>query len=213
MIINKGYEDNSLTYIFETADGLRKEYRAADLFNSIRDIEKMALRTLSRNSRILDVGAGAGRISVYLQNQGFDVTALEKSSVICDILKRRNVKKIVNTDIFEYFPNERYDVVLFFYAWSILGKAKDSIDEIFNLLEKRLLYKNGIVMFIFRDYFPNNSIFMERRFIFNNQESFWFRTYSFDADKIMSIGIRLGWLAIKYHRDSSNQYFLVMARK
>ncbi len=212
MIINEGYKDNSLTYIFETTEGLRKEYRVVDLFNTIRDIEKTALRILPRNSRILDVGAGAGRISVYLQKEGFDVTALEKSRVICDILKRRGVRKIVNADIFEYSPGERYDVVLFFYAWSILGKTKDSIEKVFVLLNDRLLHKDGLVFFVFKDYFFSGSVFMKRRFIFKGQKSFWFKTYIFDSEKLVSVGQRYGWCVKYYYKDSAKQYYLIMGK-
>lgn len=211
-IIVSGNKDNTLTYTFETAQGLKKECCISDLFKSIGDIEKKALTRLSKNNKILDVGAGGGRISFYLQTQGFDVTVLEKSNVICDILKKRNLIKVVNADIFKYFPTEKYDTILFFHTWSILGKSKDSIDKIFSLLERRLINRNGNVLFVFKDYFPEKGNFMTRRFVFNNQKSFWFKTHFFDSKKIILIGEKLGWSIKEFQMDDLKQYYIIMTK-
>ncbi len=43
--------------------------------------------------KILDVGAGAGRVSLYLQKRGFDVTAIDSSPYAIKVCKKRGVKK------------------------------------------------------------------------------------------------------------------------
>lgn len=211
-IVDSGYKDSALTYIYETAEGFKKEYPVVGLFDSVRNIEKRALDYLSKNSKVLDAGAGAGRISTYLQNKGFHVIALEKSKTICDILKKRNLKRVVNGDIFKYNPLEKYDTVLLFYTWSILGKSKGSINEVFTSLNKKLLKKNGNVIFVFRKQSLGKSPFIKRRFIFNNQKSLWFKSYSFSPEKIISIGKTKGWLVECFYVNDSNHYFLIMKR-
>jgi len=212
-IINLGYKDTALTYIFETSQGIKKVCYVSDLFNNIRNTEKAALNHLKKKSKILDVGAGAGRISLYLQKNKFNVTALEKSKVICDILKKRGLKKIVNADIFRYFPHEKYDTAFFFNTWSILGRDRNSIDRIFTLLKNRLLNKESSIFFVFKSPFVVKDNLIRRRFIFNNQKSFWFKSYFFDSKKIISIGENHGWRVKEFYVDNTTQYFLIMKNR
>ena len=43
--------------------------------------------------RVLDVGCGAGRHALYLQNKGFDVTGIDISSLAIKVCKLRGLKK------------------------------------------------------------------------------------------------------------------------
>src|SRR5690554_7956657 len=58
------------------------------------------------DGKVLDIGAGVGSHSLYLQDAGFDVTALELSASACEIMKKRGVKMVINKNIFEY-QNEK----------------------------------------------------------------------------------------------------------
>ena len=212
-IITSGYEDKSLTYIFETAGGFKREYCVADLFDRIEGTEIEALSCIAKGDRLLDAGAGGGRISSYLQARAFYVTALEKSRAACGILKKRGLKNVVNDDIFRYIPVRKYDAVLFFHAWSILGKDKDSISTIFHLLEKRLLNKNGRVFFAFKDCLLREGNPLKRRFVFKKQKGPWFKTHFFDSDKIITAGKKHGWFVQRFRIDALRQYSLIMARQ
>jgi 2-polyprenyl-3-methyl-5-hydroxy-6-metoxy-1,4-benzoquinol methylase len=64
--------------------------------------------------RVLDIGCGAGRHSLYLQQKGFDVTAIDKSPgaiEVCQLrgLKNTMVRPIANVD--EFAPNS-FDTIL-----------------------------------------------------------------------------------------------------
>jgi cyclopropane fatty-acyl-phospholipid synthase-like methyltransferase len=212
-IINLGYKNTALTYIFETSQGIKNVCHVSDLFTNIRHTEKIALNHLKKRSKIIDIGAGAGRISLYLQKNKFNITALEKSKVICDILEKRGLKKVVNADIFKYFPREKYDTAFFFDTWSILGRDRNSIDRIFTLLKNRLLNKENSIFFVFQSPFITKDSIIRRRFIFNDQESFWFKSYFFDSKKLISIGENHGWRVKKLYVDSTKGYFLIMKNR
>jgi SAM-dependent methyltransferase len=52
-------------------------------------VEREAFRQL--RGRILDVGAGAGRVSLYLQKRGHDVVAIDNSPLAVRVCKKRGV--------------------------------------------------------------------------------------------------------------------------
>jgi len=79
-------------------------------FDQMPDIEQKAL--LLCKGRILDIGAGSGSHSLYLQNEGLNVTALDISKNACKCCSERSIKSIVNADIFIYSPKEKFDTLL-----------------------------------------------------------------------------------------------------
>ncbi len=61
--------------------------------------------------RILDVGAGTGVHSLFLQEWGLDVTAVEIVPEAAEILRRRGVRQVLEGDLFE-LDLARFDTVL-----------------------------------------------------------------------------------------------------
>ncbi len=45
------------------------------------------------NGRVLDVGCGAGRVALYLQEKGLEVLGIDNSPLAIDVCKRRGLKK------------------------------------------------------------------------------------------------------------------------
>lgn len=60
-----------------------------DLFASNADIPFYLQYTKKQGSPVLDVGAGAGRVTLALAREGFEVTALEKSPSMLGEMRRR----------------------------------------------------------------------------------------------------------------------------
>ncbi|MFA8298811.1 MAG: class I SAM-dependent methyltransferase [Hyphomicrobiales bacterium] len=79
-------------------------------YDDMPEIEKKALQ-LSKG-HILDVGAGSGCHSLFLQNASKDVTAIDVSPYSVDVMKSRGVAKAWNTDFYD-IQNEKYDTLLF----------------------------------------------------------------------------------------------------
>ncbi|MFW5851090.1 MAG: class I SAM-dependent methyltransferase [Bacteroidota bacterium] len=74
------------------------------------EIEKCALH--NAYGKVLDVGAGTGSHSLYLQENGYDVTALDISPLACEVMNRRGVRSVVCQDFFSY-SGQRFDTLLF----------------------------------------------------------------------------------------------------
>jgi SAM-dependent methyltransferase len=68
-------------------------FRAADSLS----IDKTALDLCK--GKTLDVGAGSGVHSLYLQEHGFDIVALDISTDACEIMKSRGVRVVICADI------------------------------------------------------------------------------------------------------------------
>ncbi len=108
-------------------------------YNQMPETEQKALQIAS--GKILDVGAGSGIHSLYLQNKGKDVTALELSPISCQLMKDRGIKKIINQDFFDY-SGQKFDTVLFLMnGIGIIEKAIYA-DRLFQKL-KELLTSQG----------------------------------------------------------------------
>ena len=49
--------------------------------------------------RVLDVGSGAGRVPLYLQSQGYEVLAIDNSSLALEVCRQRGVEKTSPTPL------------------------------------------------------------------------------------------------------------------
>ena len=81
--------------IVERDDGYIEAMPAKGYFSEYKDwpgIEKKAMEFAQ--GRILDVGCGAGRISLYLQAKGFDVTGIDISPLAVKVCRLRGLKKV-----------------------------------------------------------------------------------------------------------------------
>lgn len=94
--------------------------------------------------KILDVGAGAGVHSVYLQEKGFDVTSLETSALCCEVLKSRNLRNVVCRDIFS-FSNQSFDTILLLMNGTGIAGTLSGLDVLLHQL-KTLLNPGGQIL-------------------------------------------------------------------
>ena len=85
--------------------------------------------------RVLDVGCGAGRCSLYLQRKGFDVIGIDNSPLAIKVCKLRGLKKakLVAIEDAKFGPNS-FDTILMMettLAYSAVSKKpRDYYKEI-----------------------------------------------------------------------------------
>ncbi|MFH0990101.1 MAG: methyltransferase domain-containing protein [bacterium] len=106
-------------------------------------IEKTALALCSGN--VLDIGAGAGSHSLYLQHAGVNLRALEISPEAVEVMKQRGVFNVECGDIFE-FGGKSFDTLLLLpHGIGLVG----SIDGLQRFLHHALHLTNeqGIILF------------------------------------------------------------------
>ncbi|MFX1278082.1 MAG: class I SAM-dependent methyltransferase [Promethearchaeota archaeon] len=142
--------------IFLRDDGLRDEYFVSHCFRTERDfssIEKKALDLCYGKN--LDLGAGVGPHSLELQKKGFEVYALDISSHACDIMKKRGVRNVICSDVYQ-LEEKNFDTIL------LMGRAIGFVEDISGLRKfleycKVLLNPNGQILLDSLDVtFPDN---------------------------------------------------------
>lgn len=96
-------------------DGTRSGYGGSVYFSEYKDwapVEKKAIKYA--HGRVLDVGCGAGRHALYLQEKGLDVTGIDSSPLAIKICKLRGLKKarVLSFDRISKFKINSFDSIL-----------------------------------------------------------------------------------------------------
>ena len=105
-------------------------------------LEKVALKNCK--GKILDVGAAAGCHSLILQKKGYNVTALEKSEISAEIMRKQGIVKVVHANIFEY-NEKQYNTILLLMNGSGIGGTIAGLKRLLLHL-KSLLLEGGQIL-------------------------------------------------------------------
>ncbi|MFX0137976.1 MAG: class I SAM-dependent methyltransferase [Candidatus Hodarchaeota archaeon] len=139
------YGDTSSKVIVYRDDGYKDELKIDSFFRDPLDflpMEKIALDLCY--GRILDIGAGAGPHSLFLQNKGLNVCAIDISPEACEIMKKRGIKNVCCIDALE-FKAEPFDSIIIFGRSIVMVGTLKGLDF---FLEKvhRLVKPSGQIL-------------------------------------------------------------------
>lgn len=138
---NNSPEDILTETNISEADEMEVAYLFRD-FNSMPKLEQKALQLAK--GKILDVGCGAGSHSLYLQEKGLDVTAIDISLSAIKACELRGVKNAKVQNILD-LENEKFDTILLLMnGTGIFGTLAESTTYLMKL--KSLLAPNGQIL-------------------------------------------------------------------
>lgn len=114
-----------------------------------RPIEKQAMKFVS--GRILDVGCGAGRHSLYLQKKGFDVVGIDSSPLAIKICRLRGLKraKVMPIEDVDFEANSFDTIIMMGNNFGLFGsfrKARRLLKKFLNMTSE-----NGLIIASTRD--------------------------------------------------------------
>lgn len=97
------------TLMLEMDDGWRTPAMAPTwFFNGPQAWAPWEQRHLARiQGPVLDLGAGAGRASLYLRNRGLEVTAVDNSPGAVEVCRRRGIRDVRLLDLTRELPADR----------------------------------------------------------------------------------------------------------
>ncbi|UIR56537.1 class I SAM-dependent methyltransferase [Sphingobacterium sp. SRCM116780] len=216
----------------------QKELAPLLLHSSYGDIEEMPLDIFFReeeelpelefialslcDGRVLDVGAGAGCHSLYLQEKKFDVEALEISSTACHIMQQRGVQKIHHADFYQ-FKDQQYDTLLFLMngiglAGDIEGFKKLLIhSESLLTTRGQLLFDSSNIDYLYEEYKIKrpDHYFGEINYQYQYQGNFGekFKWLYLDQKMLIKIAHEMGWVVQVLFEDENDQYLVRMEKR
>ena len=128
---------------------LDRRHGQVEFITSIRYLEKY----LQKGDRIIDIGAGPGRYSLYFKNKGYDVTAVEYVRPNIGMLKAKDkdirVVEASATDL-SMFENNEFDVAIMFGPLYHLYRKEDKLKALSEA--KRITRKYIFVTYIMNEY-------------------------------------------------------------
>jgi len=131
---------NAVTVLERLPDGYTEEMPISIYFESFDEWPEYDRATIQwAKGRVLDVGVGAGRVALWLQEQGHDVVGIDLSGHCLDICRKRGVKDVRFHNILEGpLENEKFDtVVLLGHNLGIAGRH-DNVGPYLRMLASML---------------------------------------------------------------------------
>jgi SAM-dependent methyltransferase len=224
------YGGNDVSEVVERDDGLTNSLPAKAYFSGYEDwqpIEQTAMQLVK--GRVLDVGCGAGRHSLYLQEKGFDVLGVDVSPLAINVCKLRGLKqaKVASIEDLAFKPDSFDTVLMLGNNFGLLGsfaKARELLNKF-----HRMISEDGLIIAETRDpYKTDNPTHLDYhklnkkkgrmagqvriRTRFQNYVSGWFDYLMASKEEMTDILEGTGW-TVKSFIDSETSTYVAVIRK
>lgn len=132
------------------------------LFRDYNDMPKLEQRALALcKGNVLDVGCGAGSHSLYLQNRGFDIKAIDNSKGAIAVCKQRGVKHAELKSLLE--ETDTFDTILLLMNGTGIFQTLNDTSKYLKHL-KTLLNADGQILIDSSDI----------KYMYEDDDDYWF---------------------------------------
>jgi len=193
--------------------------------NRLYPIEKEIIA--SAKGKILDVGCGVGRHTLYFQKRGFDISGVDISPKAIKVSKERGCRKVRVMDIYHAkFPPKSFDTILLFGHNIGIGGTLSGAEKLLKSLRK-LIKINGVLLLTTVDVTKTkNKIHKEyhkrcrtagryigsvkMRIEYKDHVSNWFLWLHIEPKELNKIAKETNWKILKMAHQKSGQYAAVL---
>ncbi|HLS70380.1 MAG TPA: class I SAM-dependent methyltransferase [Chitinophagaceae bacterium] len=187
-------------------------------FNAMPELEKEALSLC--DGKILDVGAGAGSHSLYLQSFHLDITAIDISEYNCKVMKGRGLKNVIHQSIWNHNLNS-YDTLLFLMNGIGFVGTIEKLTAFLHLLHRnckddvQLIFDSSSVDYLYEERsLPRDVYFgeIDCQYSYNGKFSEWFKWLYVDIETLKNIASSCNWNLKFQYKDAYGQYLVVLQK-
>ncbi|OGZ34903.1 MAG: hypothetical protein A3A94_00960 [Candidatus Portnoybacteria bacterium RIFCSPLOWO2_01_FULL_43_11] len=226
-----GYFNKDLTpYLVQRDDGLIDEQDIGLYFTKYsqwKDYEKEVLKYAK--GKALDIGAGAGRHTLYLQNRGLEVHAIDISPLAVEVMKKREVKNAFVMDFKKLnFPDNHFDsILMMFNNFGLAGSIK-ATKKFLKTLNK-ISAPKGMIITTIRDPYqtddPRHLAYHKKnrkagkpigqvkiRIEYNDETGDWFSLLMVSPDELKDLIKDTGWRILKIIKGGDGNYGAVLEK-
>jgi len=201
--------------------GPKEEMPVSAYFREYADMPELehAALQLCKGS-ILDIGAGAGSHALWLQQQGYNITALEISEPACAIMKARGVQYIIQQNIFSY-QEEKYNSLLLLMngigLTGTLNGLRTFLQHASTLLLPggQLIFDSSDVAYVYEYNLPDLKHYygeIAYRYEYKRIKSDWFNWLYIDRFTLSALATDEGWKFELITEDQHGQYLVILRK-
>lgn len=214
----KGFLESPL--LLHNSYGEKEEMPIEVFFRSEEEFPELEFIALSLcDGKVLDVGAGVGTHSLFLQKKDFHVHAVEISKTACDIMQRRGIKHIMNQDFF-HLKNQQYDTLLFLMNGIGIAETLDNFRKLLQHAKTilspkgQLLFDSSDISYLYKDYaiaHPQHYFGeIEYQYEYKSTTGKPFKWLYMDQDTLIKIAHEESWVVQILYEDEYDQYLARM---
>lgn len=132
--------------VTETSISEADEMSVAYLFRKFDEMPIIEQKTLQlAKGKVLDIGCGAGSHALYLEDKGFDVTAIDISENAVKACKLRGLKNVKVQNVLDLDSDNKFDTILLLMNGTGIFGTLENCSKYLSKL-KSLLNENGQIL-------------------------------------------------------------------
>ena len=225
------YKGDKTPLIIRRDDGYVEKERFLDIVFSECDkwdeLERRALEHVK--GRVLDIGCGAGRHSLWLPEKGFEVVAVDVSPLAVEVTRLRGVRncRVMDATNLSFSPNSFDTILLMGNNFGVAG----NVDGTKRMLEKlyQITSKDAIVIATSRDpaatdnpeHLKYHELNRKRgrpigqvtiRLEYKGEVGDWFDLLQASPDEMEEICKLAGWSPAQIFKDKNGMYAAILRK-